>query len=70
MANNSDMQKKVREEIENKIGDRMATHEDRNNCDYVVAFINEALRYRPTTPIGTYHRAMCDGMIGTLYHMN
>ncbi|CAG2122636.1 unnamed protein product, partial [Medioppia subpectinata] len=36
-----EMQQKLRQEIESQIGDRMPTHEDRNRCHYVMAFIAE-----------------------------
>ncbi|CAG2120860.1 unnamed protein product [Medioppia subpectinata] len=60
MANNRQMQIRLRDEIESVIGDRMATHEDRNRCHYVNAFIAETLRYRPVAPGGVPHTAMCD----------
>ncbi|CAG2179575.1 unnamed protein product, partial [Oppiella nova] len=40
------VQRKLRQEIETQIGDRMPTHEDRNRCHYVMAFISETMRLR------------------------
>jgi cytochrome P450 len=64
MANNIEMQKKMREEVERVIGDRMPTHEDKLRCVYVLAFIHECFRYRPVAPLGVLHRAMCDAKLG------
>ncbi|XP_054157487.1 steroid 17-alpha-hydroxylase/17,20 lyase-like [Oppia nitens] len=64
MANNTKMQNKMRDEINDIIGDRMITHEDKNNCHYINAFIAETLRLRGITPLGSPHVAMCDTKIG------
>ena len=64
MANNIQMQIKMRDEIQNVIGDRVATHEDKNHCHYVSAFINETLRYRGVAPIAVPHRAIVDYKLG------
>jgi len=65
MANNTDMQIRMREEIENVIGDRKALHEDKSSCHFVNAFIAEVLRFRPVAPLGVPHSAMTDAKIGT-----
>jgi cytochrome P450 len=70
MANNIEMQKKMRDEIASVIGDRMATHEDKDKCKYVQAFILESLRYRPSAPLGIFNRAMHDRYIGNSYYFN
>ncbi|CAG2102531.1 unnamed protein product, partial [Medioppia subpectinata] len=49
---------KLRQEIESQIGDRMPTHEDRNRCHYVMAFIAETLRARNVVPSGLPHKAI------------
>ncbi|CAG2174686.1 unnamed protein product [Oppiella nova] len=59
-----EVQRKLRQEIETQIGDRMPTHEDRNRCHYVMAFIAETLRFRNIIPIGVPHRALVDIQIG------
>ncbi|CAG2173725.1 unnamed protein product [Oppiella nova] len=53
-----EMQRKLRQEIETQIGDRMPTHEDRNRCHYVMAFIAETMRFRNVTPQGVPHRTV------------
>ncbi|CAG2183102.1 unnamed protein product, partial [Oppiella nova] len=58
------VQKKLRQEIETQIGDRMPTHEDRNRCHYVMAFITETLRFRNITPMGVPHKAVVQSTIG------
>ncbi|CAG2102534.1 unnamed protein product, partial [Medioppia subpectinata] len=55
-----EMQQKLRQEIEFQIGDRMPTHEDRNRCHYVMAFIAETMRYRNVVPTGVPHKALVD----------
>ena len=64
MANYTDMQMKMRAEVDSIIGDRMATHEDRNACHYVNAFITEALRFRGVVPLGVPHKAFTDYKLG------
>ncbi|CAG2181430.1 unnamed protein product, partial [Oppiella nova] len=59
-----EMQRKLRQEIETQIGDRMPTHEDRNRCHYVMAFITETLRFRNIIPQGVPHRAIVRTTIG------
>ena len=61
-----EMQRKLRQEIETQIGDRMPTHEDRNRCHYVMAFITETLRFRNIVPQGLPHRAIVRTTIGKL----
>ncbi|XP_054167351.1 cytochrome P450 2C31-like [Oppia nitens] len=58
------MQTKLRQEIESKIGDRLARHEDRQRCHYVMAFIAETLRFRNVFPSGLMHKAVVDSKIG------
>ncbi|CAG2111856.1 unnamed protein product, partial [Medioppia subpectinata] len=54
MANNTEMQIQMRDEIESVIGDRVATNEDKNQCHFVNAFIAETLRYRVVAPFDKY----------------
>ncbi|CAG2111371.1 unnamed protein product [Medioppia subpectinata] len=68
MANNTEMQIQMRDEIESVIGDRVATNEHRNECHFVNAFIAETLRYRGVAPIGIPHVAMCDMQLDK-YHI-
>ena len=59
-----EMQQMLRQEIENQIGDRLPTHEDKSHCHYVMAFISETLRLRNVAGIGLPHKAMVDTKIG------
>ncbi|CAG2103733.1 unnamed protein product [Medioppia subpectinata] len=59
-----EMHQKLRQEIESQIGDRMPTHEDRNRCHYVMAFIAESLRFRNIVPQGLPHKAIVRSTIG------
>jgi cytochrome P450 len=66
MTNYPEMQNKMREEIESVIGDRMPIQEDRNNCHYVNAFISEAMRFRPISPMGLAHKNVVQSKIGII----
>ena len=59
-----EVEKKLRQEIESQIGDRLPTHEDRNQCHYTMAFISETLRHRNVAPIGVPHKAVVSSKIG------
>ncbi|CAG2122706.1 unnamed protein product, partial [Medioppia subpectinata] len=61
------MQQKLRQEIESQIGDRMPTHEDRNRCHYVMAFIAETLRARNVARFGVTHKAVVDTKIDNVF---
>src|SRR5882724_3839368 len=54
---------KLRQEIESEIGDRIPTHEDRNRCHYVMAFISETLRFRNVASSGVFHSAVVNSKI-------
>ena len=64
MLYDKEMEKKLREEIASHIGDRMPTHEDRNRCHYVMAFISEFMRFSNIVPTGVQHRAVVNNKIG------
>ena len=64
MANYTDMQMKMRREVEEVIGDRMATHEDKNHCHYINAFIGETLRFRSVAPLAVGHKAFVNYKLG------
>ena len=66
MANYPEMQRKMRNEIKEQIGDRIPVQNDKRNCDYVNAFISETLRYRIVVPMGVPHKAIYDVKIGKL----
>ena len=50
MLYNKQIEKKLREEVDNEIGDRYPCHDDKYRCHYVMAFICEALRHSNVTP--------------------
>ena len=66
MANYPEMQGKMRKEIREQIRERYPIRTDRQYCDYVNAFISEALRYRIVVPLGFPHKARCDVKISKL----
>lgn len=66
MANNSEMQKRMRKEIEENICDRIAFQDDKLNCHFTNAFISKCLRYRTPIPLTLPHKALCDVTIAEL----
>ena len=64
MANYPEMQRRMRKEIENNIGDRMPVQDDKNNCHFINAFISECLRHRIVGPTAVPRRALSDVQIG------
>ena len=64
MTYNKEIERKLREEIESVIGDRMPTHEDRNRCHYVMASISETLRFSNIIPVGLQKKTMVTSKIG------
>ena len=64
LANYPLIQTKLRQEIENVIGDRTPEHRDIIECHYVNAFISETLRFRPVLPFGVPHKTVHDIEIG------
>ena len=67
MANNIEMQLRMRHEINDIIGDRVADNHNKNDCHYVNAFIAETLRYKGVAPLGVPHVALCDMQLGSKY---
>ena len=60
------IQQKLRDEINEKLNDRIATISDKGHSDYVMAFLYETLRYRNAVPMGAFHRAIKPTIIGTI----
>ena len=60
MANYPEMQKKMRREVEEQIGDRIPLQDDKRNCDYVNAFITETMRHYVIVPLSVPHKTVCD----------
>ncbi|XP_054165236.1 cytochrome P450 2E1-like [Oppia nitens] len=59
-----EMQNRLKQEIESKIGNRLPRHQDRQQCHYVMAFIAETLRFRNVLPLGISHKTIVDIKIG------
>ena len=59
MVNYPELQRRMRKEIEDYIGDRIPVQNDRNNCHYINAFISECLRCR-VFPLGVANKTLCD----------
>ena len=66
MANHPEMQRRMRKEVEENIGDRIPVQDDKLNCHFTNAFITECMRYRGIVPLGVPHKAICDVTIGKL----
>ncbi|XP_054154927.1 cytochrome P450 2E1-like [Oppia nitens] len=63
MAYYPEMQIRLKQEIESKIGNRLPGHQDRQQCPYVMAFIAETLRFRNVSPYALAHKSMVDSKI-------
>ena len=60
MANYPSMQKRMRNEVEEQIGDRIPVQNDKQNCHYINAFISETLRHRIILPLSVPRKTICD----------
>ena len=60
MANHPEMQRRMRKEVEEQIGDRIPVQNDKLNCHYINAFISECLRYKVIAPLSVPHKTVCD----------
>ena len=60
MANYSEMQRRMRKEVDEQIGDRIPEQNDKQNCHFINAFISECLRHRIIVPMGVPHKTICD----------
>ena len=69
MANYPEMQTKMRKEIEKQIGDRISVQSDKQNCDYVNAFISETLRHRIVAPMSVPHKTICNVVVSKLINL-
>ncbi|CAG2115951.1 unnamed protein product, partial [Medioppia subpectinata] len=59
-----DYQDKLRDEINNELGDCMPVIEDKSKLNYTMAFISEILRYKNPFPIGVPHKMLDDSKLG------
>lgn len=66
MVNYPEMQRKMRKEIEDNIGDKIPVQNDRNNCHYINAFISECLRHRGFM-FGVPNKTLCDVELSKSY---
>ena len=60
MANYSVMQRRMRNEVDEHIGDRIPMQDDIKNCHFINAFISECLRHRIIAPLGVPHKTIFD----------
>ncbi|XP_054156527.1 steroid 17-alpha-hydroxylase/17,20 lyase-like [Oppia nitens] len=66
LANYPDVQQQIRDEINQKIGHKVAIQEDIDECHYINAFISETLRFRCANPLGVPHKTMANTEIDGL----
>ncbi|GJJ13551.1 hypothetical protein Clacol_007806 [Clathrus columnatus] len=60
-------QKKMHEELDRVLGDRLPTLADHKDLPYVSAFCSEVLRWRPAAPLGVPHAALEDDAYGDYF---
>jgi len=60
IANYPEVQQKLRQEIDDMIGDRIPTQDDLNYCHYANAVISESQRIRTVGPFALPHRTLSD----------
>ncbi|CAG2106108.1 unnamed protein product, partial [Medioppia subpectinata] len=59
-----EVQRKLRQEIANELGDRPVVTEDKHRMHYTMAYIWEIMRYKNIAPIGFFHLTIKDSKIG------
>ena len=64
MLYNKEIEKKLRKEVENEIGNRHPSHDDKNRCHYVMAFLSEALRHSNIIPQSVSHKTLVTTKVG------
>ncbi|EEC15757.1 cytochrome P450, putative [Ixodes scapularis] len=64
LAQRTDIQTKIQQEIEDNIGSSPPTLKDRERLPYTVACIYETLRVYPVGPLGFPHNTCCDTQAG------
>ncbi|XP_054161144.1 steroid 17-alpha-hydroxylase/17,20 lyase-like [Oppia nitens] len=62
-----EVQLKLRRELATVIGDRLPSHEDRQRCDYTMAYISEILRFRNIVTEGVSHKVLVDEKLGNYF---
>ena len=63
MAKYPDMQDKMRKEVADVTQGKTVHLDDKTKCNFVRAFINESMRFRPLVPFGLPHKATVDAEI-------
>ena len=58
MKTNGKYEQRLREEIKNVIGDKAPVLEDKINCNFVMAFISETMRFRSALPVAFPHECL------------
>ena len=69
MANYPLMQRRMKKEVEEQIGDRIPVQNDKQNCHFINAFISEVLRHRIIAPMSVPHKTICDVEIRKLIYL-
>ena len=65
MAKNLPMQQRMRQEWDSVIGiERAPVIDDMKQCNFIMAFIMEVLRFRPMSPMTDPHKAVQDTVVG------
>ncbi|KIJ48507.1 hypothetical protein M422DRAFT_247854 [Sphaerobolus stellatus SS14] len=67
MMLNPEAQKKAQEELDNVLGDRLPTLEDRPNLPYIEAFCTESQRCQPVLPFGIAHATFDDDVYNDFF---
>lgn len=62
-----EVQRKVQEELDQALGDRLPTMDDKNQLTYLKAFCDETHRWRPGVPFGVAHAASEDDIYGEYF---
>lgn len=77
MAYHPETQAKMRQEIEEVVGDQIVTLEHKSQLNYVQSFIAEVMRFRPVVPLGLPHKAIVNSLVagheilkGTTVHLH
>ena len=66
MKSNLQFEKRLKKEVINVIGNRSPKLEDMNDCNFVMAFISETMRFRNVAPFSGPHKCLKDYKHGEL----
>ena len=67
MKSYSNFEFRLREEVNLVVGDRIPTLNDMSQCNFVMAFISESLRFKPGLPLSPIHKLLEDYKHGNHY---